>query len=111
MLFLPRKTGERAQIEKLVERIVDEENQTLCGWRNVPTDDSLLGETARRGAPVIRQVFIGRDPRLGTGLEAQTRFERKLYVIRQRITREVDGLNLHEAHLFYVASLSSQTLV
>ena len=111
MLFLPRRTGERAQIEKLVERIVDEEHQTLCGWRDVPTDDSSLGETARRDAPVIRQVFIGRDPRLGTGLEAQTHFERKLYVIRQRITREVDSLNLHEAHLFYVASLSSQTVV
>ena len=111
MLFLPRQADERAQVENLFARIVSEERQTLCGWRDVPTDDSLLGESARHDEPVIRQVFVGRDPQLGTGPAAQARFERKLYVIRQRLTRAIYDLDLSETHLFYVASLSSQTVV
>jgi glutamate synthase domain-containing protein 1 len=31
----------RATIEALVEKIVDEEGQTLLGWRDLPTDDRL----------------------------------------------------------------------
>ena len=111
MLFLPRRMDERARIEALVTRIVAEEAQTLLGWRDVPTDDTPLGETARQGEPAIRQVFIGRGGGRGDGPDAQAWFERKLYVIRKRIAREADGLALDESHLFYIASLSSQTIV
>ncbi len=111
MLFLPRPPDERRRVEGLVARVVDEEGQTLLGWRDVPTDSSPLGATARRGEPVIRQVFIGRDPALGDGPDAQPRFERKLYVIRRRIENAVDGLGLGTPDAFYAASLSSQTIV
>ncbi len=111
MLFLPRRADERARLEALVARIVEEEAQTLLGWRDVPTDDSPIGETARRSEPTIRQVFIGRGGGRGDGPDAQARFERTLYVIRKRIAQEADGLALDESHLFYIASLSSQTIV
>ena len=111
MLFLPRRRNERARIETLVSRIVEEEAQTLLGWRDVPTDNSPLGETARQGEPAIRQLFIGRGSGVGEGLDVKARFERTLYIIRKRITREVDALALSESHLFYIASLSSQTIV
>ena len=111
MLFLPRRADERTRVETLIARIVEEEAQTLLGWRDVPTDDSPIGESARRGEPVIRQVFIGRGDSLGDVSDAQTRFERKLYVIRKRIAQEAEGLALDESHLFYIASLSSQTIV
>ena len=111
MLFLPRRADERARVEGLVARIVEEEAQTLLGWRDVPTDDSPIGETARQGEPAIRQVFIGRGGGRDDRPEAQARFERTLYVIRKRVAREADGLALDESHLFYIASLSSQTIV
>ena len=111
MLFLPRRLDERARIEELVGRIVEEEAQHLLGWRDVPTDDSPIGETARQGEPAIRQVFIGRGAGHDDGPEARARFERTLYVIRKRVAREADGLALDESHLFYIASLSSQTIV
>ncbi len=111
MLFLPRRGSERSRVEALIARIVDEERQTLLGWRDVPTDSSPLGATARQGEPVIRQVFIGRDPALGAGPDAQLRFERNLYVIRRRIENAVDSLHLDAGDSFYVASLSSQTIV
>ena len=46
--------------EELFEQIVREEGQTVLGWRDVPTDNAPLGQTARAAEPVIRQVFIGR---------------------------------------------------
>ena len=109
MLFLPRQASARRRVEALIARIVDEEGQTLLGWRDVPTDSSPLGATARQGEPVIRQVFVGRNPTLGAGPGAQLRFERKLYVIRRRIEHAVDGLDAGDG--FYAASLSSQTIV
>ena len=111
MLFLPRRADERTRIEELIARIVAEEAQILLGWRDVPTDDSPLGETARQGEPAICQVFIGRGHGVGDGPDAQARFERRLYIIRKRVAREVDDLVLDESHLFYIASLSSQTIV
>ena len=117
MVFLPRDAAERDRIGDLFARVVAEEGQRLLGWRDVPTDSSALGPTARRGEPVIRQVFIGRA---GAAAEnaadpgpdgARARFERKLYVIRQRVSRAADELDLAERDLFYVASLSSNTIV
>ena len=111
MLFLPRRLDEQRLIEELITRIVHEEGQILLGWRSVPTDSSGLGDTARQGEPEIKQVFIGRGQKLQDHPDAASRFERKLYVIQKRLARAVFELQLEEAALFYIASLSSQTIV
>ena len=111
MIFLPRDPDERQRLEALFGQVIAEEGQRLLGWRDVPTDSSHLGATARSGEPVIRQVFIGRDPALDAAPDRALRFERKLYVIRMRVAHAVDTLNLRERPLYYVASLSSNTIV
>ena len=111
MVFLPRNAAERRQAEEAFGRIVIEEGQHLLGWRDVPTDNGHLGATAKSGEPVMRQIFIGRDPALDGADDAAARFERKLYVIRNRTAHEADKLRLRERELFYVASLSSNTIV
>ena len=111
MVFLPRDPGERGRIEDLFATVVAEEHQLLLGWRDVPTDSSLLGNTAKSSEPVIRQIFIGRDAALDAMTDAHARFERKLYVIRCRVTHAADNLGLGQRDLFYVASLSSNTIV
>ena len=111
MVFLPQRVDERRLIGELITRTVHEEGQVVLGWRDVPTDSSDLGDTARRGEPVIRQVFLGRGTRLHGGEDAAARFERKLYVIQKRLARGVSELQIEEAGLFYIASLSSQTIV
>ena len=60
---------------------------------------------------MIRQIFIGQGESLAGHPDAHARFERKLYVIRKRVARAVAGQSLLEEHLFYVASLSSNTIV
>ena len=111
MVFLPREPDERGRIQDLFTHIATEEGQRVLGWRDVPIDDSRLGATARSGEPVIRQVFIGRGDALARDADAHARFERKLYVIRKRVNRSVEALSLGQEHLFYVASLSSNTIV
>ena len=38
--------------------LVDSALVGLAGWRPVPTDDSLLGPAARRGAPEIGRAHV-----------------------------------------------------
>ncbi|MFZ5649628.1 MAG: glutamate synthase large subunit [Bacillota bacterium] len=109
MLFLPQDAARRETCEQAVERVVREEGQTLLGWRTVPVNNYTLGETARLAQPFIRQVFIARNPEIKDELA----FERKLYVIRQRLMKEVRQSSIMEGEIFtfYFASLSSRTIV
>jgi glutamate synthase (NADPH) large chain len=104
MVFLPVAVPLRQQCEAILEQIVEEEGQQVLGWRDVPTNDHLLGPTARESKPIVRQIFIaGNDD-----LNDDAAFERKLYVIRRRATREVKRSKIAG---FYISSLSYKTLV
>ena len=107
MVFLPPDRSERYKCEKLLEEIVDTEGQRLLGWRTVPTCNASLGNTAKASEPVVRQVFIGRDPKLSDDMA----FERKLYVIRRLAERGIRYAGIKGGEHFYIASLSHKTIV
>jgi len=107
MVFLPLDGTKRENCERIFERIVHEEGQKFLGWRSVPINENECGDVARLGMPAIRQIFIAR----GDGITDQETLERKLYVIRKRITSEAANIALEEGELFYVCSLSSATIV
>jgi glutamate synthase (NADPH) large chain len=107
LVFLPRDAKQAEQCQVRFEAIVREEGQTVLGWRDVPTDDSSLGPTARSAAPRFRQIFIGRDDKLAD----DKAFERKLYVIRKRVEHTVRQSGLSEADSFYLPSLSAHTFI
>src|SRR5262245_56339550 len=107
LVFLPRDPAEAATCEALLADVVREEGQRLLGWRDVPTDDSPVGPSARAVEPVFRQIFIERGP----GLADQTAFERKLYVIRKRAEHAVRVAGLADGRSFYLPSLSTRTLI
>ena len=107
IVFFPHDPAERSTIQQLIESVVREEGQCLLGWRDLPTDDHLLGETARSVEPYFAQVFIGRTP----DVVDQAHLERKLYVIRKRIERAVDALPGEGKRFFYIPSLSSRTII
>src|SRR5271154_5036918 len=65
-VFLPTATESREECERIFEQVIREEGQTFLGWRDVPTDNALLGPTAVRSQPVIRQIFIGRGASVET---------------------------------------------
>ena len=109
MVFLPRNDDYRAECERIIEAAIAEEGQRLLGWRDVPTDAARadLPESVTACEPVIRQVFVGR----GENCADQDAFERKLYVIRKVVERRVAELGRSGPANFYIASLSSRTLV
>jgi len=107
MLYLPPEASERAECEKLFERILIEEGQRLLGWRTVPTNNASLGATAKASEPVMRQVFIGRSSKIADDMA----FERKLYVIRKRAENTIRYSGLKAGQRFFISSLSYKTLV
>ncbi|MDZ4199080.1 MAG: glutamate synthase central domain-containing protein, partial [Kiritimatiellia bacterium] len=107
LVFLPKDPEAGRRYEDWIESVVREEGQTLLGWRDVPVQEDCLGDLARRAAPRIRQVFVGR----GAGLADDLHFERKLYVIRKRLERAVRESDQPGREFFYLPSLSHRTLV
>jgi glutamate synthase domain-containing protein 2/glutamate synthase domain-containing protein 1/glutamate synthase domain-containing protein 3 len=105
MIFTAPTAGERDNAAARMEQIVREEGQLLLGWRDIPTDNANLGNTALAAEPFMRQIFVGR----GESCPDQQAFERKLYVIRKRSVLEIrrGGVDSY----WYVSSLSSRTLV
>ena len=107
LVFLPKDPEDAAACRQIVEQIAREEGQQVLGWRDVPTDDSLIGETAKLGEPDFRQVFVGQ----GANVDGPETFERKLYVIRKRAEHAVANSEMGQKDLFYVPSLSNKTIV
>ena len=105
IVFASPDAAARAKDEAIFAKIVAEEGQTLLGWRDVPTDNSTLGDSAKAAEPCMKQVFIGR----GADARGDLAFERKLYVIRQRALNEIRtaGGNTH----WYIPSLSARTMI
>jgi glutamate synthase domain-containing protein 2/glutamate synthase domain-containing protein 1/glutamate synthase domain-containing protein 3 len=107
MVFLPQEPASRLACEYEIERAIKEEGQELLGWRDVPCDNSGLGDSVKKIEPVIRQVFIGRD----RGVTVTDALERKLYIIRKSSGHAIQALNLAHGKEFYVASMSARTVV
>ncbi|MFO0863149.1 MAG: glutamate synthase large subunit [Gemmataceae bacterium] len=112
MVFLPSDATDRARVEQIFEKVVRDEGQAVLGWRTVPTDNSMIGETAKRGEPVMRMLFVGKQSVLPPDrTDDPLAFDRMLYVIRKMVENAIRHTNLPHREMFYVASLSSRTMV
>ena len=105
-IFLPRDEAERRHCLERFEAIVAEEDQEFLGWRDVPIDNNVLGQTARDVEPVIRQMFVARGAK--TPLDM---LEWKLYVIRKRHANEIRKSDLTQKEYCYVPSFSSRVMI
>ena len=103
-----------------VERLAAEEGLEVLAWRELPVDDSMIGNAARAAEPTFRQLFVagpvdaeGNRP---TGLD----LDRLAYVFRKRSEHEIavttddpetgGGAGSRE-HRVYFPSLSARTIV
>ncbi|MFZ2948364.1 MAG: glutamate synthase large subunit [Desulfuromonadaceae bacterium] len=105
MVFTSPKATERNAARHILEKILVEEGVELLGWRNVPTDNSSLGNTAWEGEPMVRQLFLKRP----LNCADEQAFNRKLYIINQRATNEIRRAGVDEH--WYVCSLSTRTII
>src|SRR5260221_2155480 len=74
-LSLPHEEGWRHEITKVFAEEIANEGMVVLGWRDVPTDNSTLGESVKPTEPVHRQIFIGKGGRK----LSEDDFERRLY--------------------------------
>ncbi len=108
-IFMPQDADLRLKMERIVNKVIEDEGQVVIGWRDVPSDNSSLSQAADIVAtePYHRQVIIGRGPAI-TDEEA---FERKLYVIRKVMSAKIYSAFEGKPNDFYIVSMSCRTLV
>ncbi len=104
--FMPRDATARAEVEAIVEETVVAEGQIVIGWRDIPVDNSDLGERVKAVEPVQRQIFIGRR----SNIVNEDDFERRLFILRKVISNRVYAAGEHLAE-YYPVSLSCRTIV
>ena len=107
VMFLPKDETARQTIETIANEAIAAEGFRLLGWRDVPVDSSVLGESVVGSEPFIRQVFVGR----GAAHESPDLFERRLYILRKVISNSVFGKADPSFAGYYTVSMSSRTIV
>ncbi|MDA0265080.1 MAG: glutamate synthase large subunit [Chloroflexi bacterium] len=107
MVFLPPSARDACQ--SMINNVIESEGLKVLGWREVPIDQTKIGEDARSVCPYITQVFIGPGP----AIKDPADLERKLYVARKVLEHSLadSGLSEEEADCFYICSMSCNTIV
>ena len=104
MIFLPRlDAAANNRCRVTIEEALDHHDLNFFGWRQVPVEVSVLGDTAAGLLPDIQQVLIGRPDRM-----SEVEFERALYLVRKQIERSVYRHGIRDC---YICSLSNRTII
>jgi glutamate synthase (NADPH/NADH) large chain len=103
-VFLPRTDlAAQEQARTIVETEVLRFGFYIYGWRQVPTDTSVIGEKANATRPEIEQIMLSAPK----GLDGEA-LERALFICRKRIEKRVAAANIQA---FYICSLSAKSLI
>ena len=104
-LFIPTHPERQRISLKVFEDTFAFLGMEVLSYRNVPIDESVLGDDARETVPVIKQAFIQRPAHCRTDFS----FDKLLYMAKQLTrTKEREAGIVKE---FFFASLSSTTIV
>jgi len=106
MVFLPQEDKPRQKCKAIFERTAQEFGLQVLGWRDVPVDHSMLGETAQSVEPVMHMAFVARE-----NVPAGETFERKLFLTRKVTHHEIVKAEVADRKFFYIPSLSYKTLI
>jgi glutamate synthase (NADPH/NADH) large chain len=101
-VFVPVEDEHTQLAQQIVEQTAAEENLTVLGWRELPTETDSLGSTARSVMPRFRQLFVAAaDGAVGMDLE------RRAFALRKVAERRAREAQVE----LYFPSLSTRTLV
>ncbi|WP_234494495.1 glutamate synthase large subunit [Vibrio maritimus] len=101
MMFLSKDPVKAQSAKDIINQELSQETLTIAGWRDVPTNEDVLGPIALSSLPNIVQVFISAP----AGWREQD-VERRLYIAKRRIEKRIT-----EDEDFYICSLSTQVIV
>ncbi len=105
MVFLPQDNAAATTCQDILGKYIEAEGQSVLGWRDVPTDNSSLGEGVKAVEPQVKQIFIAKNASIDKNV-----FERKLFVIRKQVEHAAQAEG-HGRESFFIPSLSSSTLL
>ena len=105
-VFMPQDEATSSRVVEAFEAALADHGLEVRHWRDVPTDPTGLGATARESEPDVVQPFVvAADP-----MDDEA-FDRALYVARRAAEKRVEALDAPEAERFYVCSLDRTRLV
>lgn len=102
MVFTSVESDQAEASKKLLEEKAPQFGLKVLGWRDVPTNNSMLGMGARLSEPSITQVFV--ENSAGHSVEV---FERELMRMRKATEAATLDAGIED---FYVCSLSARTI-
>ncbi len=107
VIFFPK--GER--LYKIIKdkfiRVVEQLGLEFIGSRKTPTNNKYAGPTALKYEPFVEHCFIRAQQQNITGQE----LERKLYLLKKITNRDLARESYALGEDFYIASLSTRTMV
>ena len=104
LVFFPQDSSDAAKCKEIFINLIKEEGVDLIGFRDVPRNNSFIGDIARAAEPEIVQILLGSDI-------PQDDLERKLYIIRKRTENAIRNSDLKQKSFFYIPSLSTKVLI
>jgi glutamate synthase (NADPH/NADH) large chain len=107
MIFFPSDRNLRSQCRFLFNDYIDELGFELLGYRKVPTDNEMLGDSALSVEPRMEQVFV-KPKQQPTDRMA---LERRLYVLRKYATHQIQQTYPQSREDFYIPSFSYKTII
>ncbi|MGB1942118.1 MAG: glutamate synthase subunit alpha, partial [Flavobacteriaceae bacterium] len=108
MVFLPSKENQRQFCIDTLNDEFEKQGLEVIGWREVPTNQMVVGEIAGRTLPHIEQVFV--RPAEGVSLN-EKELNTKTFIARKIAEHKVYATKMSQASYFYLPSLSTRTLI
>ncbi len=104
LIFLPQDSFDSERCKEILLNFIKEEEVDFIGFREVPRNNTVIGEISRAAEPEILQVLLGADI-------PQEDLERKLYIIRKLTENAIRKSDLKQKSFFYIPSLSTKVLI
>ena len=104
--FFPRDRRTQEELRQLLERVAGQEGLELFAWRDVPTNNSALGKTAKESEPAVKQFFVKPIVPL-----APDQFDSQLYIGRRAMEKAAAQGGLNAKSSFYICSLDRRKIV
>ena len=104
--FFPQNQLAQERLVELIEDVAEREGFDVVEWRNVPTDNSGLGETALASEPDVKQFFV--KPKQEFPPEE---LDTNLYILRKSIENQVNNESEQGFDDFYICTLDRRLIV
>ncbi len=105
MFFFPFDLARRKYCLSIIKKVAKNHDFKILFHRKVPVDNSMIGASAKSTEPVMKQIFFKT-----TGFNNKD-IERRFYFLRNSIMKKIYFSDPALVDDFYIASLSSKTIV